>query len=268
MTKKPVYDTHIHIFDKDYPIAPTAYYQPPDASVYDYRSATQNLGITDAIVVQPTTYGSDNRCTLQAVQAFGGASRAVVVVEETITDRELEELHAAGARGIRFHMLEGAVLGWDALPRLSARIKDLGWHVQVQLDGLGLPEVEPMLSRLESNLVIDHLGRFSSPVHVDHPAYQSLLRLAEHDHVYVKLSGCYLTSRAGPPRYADYEPLARKLIAAAPERLLWASDWPFPVAASGLELSIRGMLELLNSWVTSSDILQKILSDNPYRLYR
>jgi D-galactarolactone isomerase len=152
-------DTHMHVYDGKYPKAPTAKFVPPDAPVSAYRKMCVRLGIERTVVVQPSTYGKDNRCTLEAVAAIGANARCIVVVDESVTDAELDRLTKLGARGIRFFMLPGAPLPWEILETMSARVSPFGWHVQLQLDGRDLPDRVAMLKRLTSTLV----ASFSSP---------------------------------------------------------------------------------------------------------
>jgi D-galactarolactone isomerase len=174
-------DTHMHFYDtaERYPVAPTAAFLPPPARVADYRAVQARLGLERVVVVQPSAYGTDNRCTMDAVAALGEAARAVVVVDPSVADPELERLTEAGARGIRFHMLQGGVLPWDVLEDMAARVHPFGWHVQLQLNGRELPERAPILKRLPGDLVIDHVGRFMTPVPLDHGAFKCLLDLVE-----------------------------------------------------------------------------------------
>src|SRR3954469_8433191 len=126
-------DTHMHIYDARYPTAQTATFTPPDALVADYLKVRARLGIARTIVVQPSTYGTDNRCTLAAIAAMGDSARGIAVVDQSVTDTELERLTKAGIRGIRFHMLPGGALPWDIFETMAARVAPFGWHVQLQL---------------------------------------------------------------------------------------------------------------------------------------
>ena len=141
--------------------------------------AQQRLGITRTVVVQPSTYGADNRCTLAAIAALGDSARGIAVVDTSVTDAELDRLTKAGIRGIRFHMLPGGALPWDILETMAARVGNFGWHVQLQLDGRTLPDREPLLKKLPGTLVVDHVGKFLEPVPADHPGMKVLLRLLD-----------------------------------------------------------------------------------------
>ncbi len=260
-------DTHMHMYGprEKYPWAPTRVNDPPRGDVEDYRRTLAWIGVERCVVVQPSHYGKDNRCTLDAVKALGlDRARAVVVVDETVRDDELARLTRAGARGIRFHMLPGGVLPWEIMETMAARVHAHGWHVQLQCNGRLLPEREALLRRLPCPIVVDHVGRFMDPVPVDHPAFKCLLGLLDSGRVWVKNSAPYESSKTGGPAFADVAPLARALIRHAPERMLWASNWPHP-GRDGY--SDAAMLDLLLDWAPDERTRQMILVDNPSKLY-
>ncbi|MGH6945388.1 MAG: amidohydrolase family protein, partial [Geminicoccaceae bacterium] len=204
-------DTHMHFYDGEdrYPVAPPALFLPPPARVADYRKVQRLLGLERVVVVQPSSYGSDNRCTIDALADLGDQARAVVVVDRSVNDAALQRLTDAGARGIRFHMFPGGALPWEILEDMAARVHAFGWHVQLQCNGRGLPEREAMLRRLPGGLVIDHVGRFQDPVPPDHEAFRCLLRLLDGGRTWVKLSAPYESSKSGPPAYQDVSVLAK-----------------------------------------------------------
>jgi D-galactarolactone isomerase len=258
-------DTHMHIYDHRYTLAPTATFDPPDALVPTYLALRQSLGIDRNVVVQPTAYGKDNRCTLEAMAAIGPNARGVAVVDETVSDAELERLSKAGVRGARFHMLAGAPLPWDVLERIAARIHEFGWHVQLQLDGRDLPEREALIRKVSGTLVIDHVGKFLEPVPTDHPSFRLLLRLVENGRTYVKLSAPYEVSKVGPPYYDDVGALAKMLVRTAPDRMLWATNWPHPTAGAKPDDTL--LLDMLLDWIPDEAMRHKALVDNPAQLY-
>ena len=259
-------DTHMHIYDARHPTAPTALLTPPDASVADYRKVQARLGLKRAVIVQPTTYGTDNHCTIDAIAALGANARGVATVDQSATDAELERLTQAGIRGVRFHMLPGGALPWDILETMAARVGIFGWHVQLQLDGGMLPEREALLKRLPGTLVVDHIGKFLAMVPPGHASFRVLARLVENGRTYVKLSAPYEFSRTGPPAYADAGALAKALIAIAPERMLWASNWPHP-SEPHHKPDDAMLLDTLLHWAPDDVTRRKILADNPARLY-
>lgn len=260
-------DTHIHFYDGRYaavPGTPT----PPDATVADYRQVKAWLGIERSVVVQPNAYGDDNRLTMAATAELGAdAARAVVVVKPGVGDAELERLSQAGARGLRVMALLGGTLGLDVLEEMAARVHPFGWHVLVQLDGRDLPQHEDKIRRLPCNVIIDHIGKFLEPVPVEHESFQCLLRLVDTGRVWVKLAAAYETSKTGAPAYDDVGRLARALVKAAPERMLWASNWPHAQAHKFGYPDDAALMDLLLDWAPSEADRRKILVDNPAVLY-
>lgn len=255
----------MHVYEERFALAPTATFKPPHAPVSAYLKVQAALGLQRMVVVQPTGYGFDNRCTLEAMAAFGACARGIVVIPPDTPMAELQRLHALGVRGVRYMMLPGGVLPWDTLEAMAARIQPLGWHINLQLDGRELPQHEAMLTRLPVDLVIDHNARFIEPVPPEHPSFRCLLRLLETGRCWVKLSAPYDTSKVGPPRYDDVSVLARALVQARPDRCLWASNWPHPNAHP--LPSNAAMLDLLLHWADDAATRRQILVDNPARLY-
>lgn len=257
-------DTHIHFYGSAHPVAPRAVLRPPDATVADYRSIQEGIGTERAVVVQPTTYGLDNTCQLDAMAAMGDRARGVMVVDSTTSAAELARLSDLGVCGARFHMLPGGAVGWDQMEAVASAIAPFGWHIQLQLNGRELPAHLPLLRRLPVGLVIDHIGRFMDPVGPDSAAFASLLALVD-DGAHVKLSAPYESSTEGPPDYADLTPLVDSLVSRAPDRLLWASNWPHPGQSE--PPTVRNLVRLRERWLPSPELRQRVLVDNPRHLY-
>jgi D-galactarolactone isomerase len=260
-------DCHVHLYDPGKPLAPTAAGPGPAwANVEGYRAVQRRLGLTRAIIVQATAYGTDNSCTLEAIAALGlDNTRGVAVIPPDVSDAELARLDKAGICGVRFQMLPGGVLPWDALEPIAARIAPLGWHIQLQMDGRLLAEREDLLKRLPAVLVIDHVGKFLEPVPVEHPGFQALLRLLDGGRTWLKLAAAYEVSKAGPPLYSDVGALAKAAAKAAPERMVWACNWPH-VSVQDLPDDAL-LLDLMLDWVPDDAVRQRILVDNPATLY-
>jgi D-galactarolactone isomerase len=258
-------DTHIHFYDPALPVAPGAP-MPGARTVAQYREVQRRLGLERVVVVQPNAYADDNRLTLAAIAELGAGARGVGVVRPGVADAELERLTRGGIRGLRIMTLNGGTLGFDVMDALVARVHEHGWHANVQLDGRELPRHEAQLRRLPGRLVIDHTGKFLEPVAVDDPAFAALLRLVDTGRCWVKVSGPYETSRTGPPRYEDVGRLAKALIAHAPDRIIWASNWPHPSAGDALP-DEADLLDLLLEWAPDEATRAKILRDNPAALY-
>lgn len=259
-------DTHIHVYDARYPIAPTAIGKPPEASAEAYRVVMQRLGLQRAVIVQPSAYGTDNRCTLAGMVTLGlQQTRGIAVVDEKVTEAALETLTAGGMRGARLHMLPGGAIPWHMADAVATRVQAVGWHVQLQLDGRLLPEREAQIRTWPGRIVIDHVGKFLAPVSPDHAAFRCLLRLVDSGRVWVKLSAPYEVSKAGPPLYDDVGRLAKLLVKAAPERMLWASNWPHPSVADKPDDGM--LLDLLQEWAPGEADKKRILVDNPAEFY-
>jgi D-galactarolactone isomerase len=258
-------DCHVHVYEPDYPLAPTATFRPPHAPASAYREVQRALGIGRVVVVQPTGYGFDNRCTLAAIAELGAGARGVAVIRPDTPEAELHRLHAAGIRGVRYMMLPGGVLPWDGLEDTAARIAPLGWHIDLQLDGRTLPEHEQRLRKLPGRLVIDHVAKFLGPVTVGDEAFASLRRLLDAGHCWIKLSAPYESSRSGPPHYADVAALVRELASAHPERGLWASNWPHPNVVP--RPSDGELLEWARGLMGAESAQRRILVDNPAAVY-
>ncbi len=258
-------DTHLHVYDQRFPAAPAAVLRPPDASVEDYRQLQAALGLERLVLIQPTTYGLDNSLHLEAMVAFGEAARGVMVVNADTPVAELRRLTDLGVRGARFHMLPGGAVGWEDLDVVAGRIADLGWHIQLQLNGIELIEHREQLLALPTPLVIDHIGRFTPPPPLDHPGVRLLFELLDGGRTWVKLSAPYESSAAGAPDYADELAIVDALVAAAPERLLWASNWPHPGQVDPPGPS--DLLALLARWLPDPDLRRQVLVDNADQLY-
>ena len=258
-------DCHIHIYEPGYALAPTATFVPPPAPVKAYQQVQQALGLSRVIVVQPTGYGFDNACTVAALKTLGDQARGIAVVKSDISEEELQQLHQAGIRGVRFMMLPGGALGWDQLEPLAARVRPLGWHINFQMDGCNFPLHAARLRALPTPLVIDHIGKFLSPVTTAHAAYRAMGTLLDSGRVWIKLSAPYESSQVGPPAYGDIAALASALARDFPERCLWASNWPHPNQHPAP--SSAALLSLLPGWLSRPGDLQRILVDNPAALY-
>jgi D-galactarolactone isomerase len=258
-------DTHMHVYDPGVPAVSGAP-MPGDFPAEAYREVQRQLGLERVVVVQPNAYGDDNSVTLGAMRALGEGARGIAVVRPNVKDEELARLTSAGIRGVRFMTLLGGALSFDVMDEVIARVHPFGWHAQIQLDGRELPRREEQIARLPGRFVIDHTGKFLEPVDVGSLPFASLLRLVDTGRCWVKLSAPYETSRTGPPRYEDVGRLAKELVRRAPERMLWASNWPHPSAPHGPPDDAE-LLDLLLEWAPDEATRRRILVDNPAEVY-
>lgn len=258
-------DTHIHFYDRAAKAAPGAA-NPGHYDVGMYRDLQRRLGLERVVVVQPNAYRDDNSVNLGAAQALGANARMVAVVQETVADAELERLTRAGVVAQRFFNLPGGSIPFSRMDAVMARVHPFGWHANLQLDGRELPQYEAQIRRLPGKFVIDHNGKYLEPVSPEHESFLCLKRLLDSGRCWVKLSAPYETSRSGGPKYEDVSKLARALVKHAPERMLWASNWPHPSVPPGT-VKDEDLLELLADWAPDEAARRKILVDNPAELY-
>jgi hypothetical protein len=259
-------DCHFHIFGPfdRYPLSPGRSYTPPAALVPDYLALAEAVGLQRMVVVQASVYGTDNAVTLDAVAAFGlHRARGVAVVDDSFDDAALMRLHDQGIRGVRFNMVSGNGTPQDQLQRLAERVAPMGWHVQLYLDGEKLLEIGDMLARLPTEVVIDHCGGVKAALGTAHKQFQALLRLLDTGRAWVKLSS-YRASSLGAP-WDDVAANVAALAAAAPERCVWGTDWPHSQMVPAPQAG--ALLDQLFAWVPGQDARQRILVDNPGRLY-
>jgi D-galactarolactone isomerase len=263
-------DCHMHIYDAERfpPLRPGSRLQS-NAGVREYRLLQQRIGTTRTVVVTPAVYVTDNRVTLDAIAQLGPNARGVAVIHPTFTDAELRTLAEGGIRGIRFTQFDAATATTtiDMIEPLSQRVNELGWHVQIHMRGDQIADAAQLWPRLASSIVFDHLGRLPHPAGIDHPAFGIIRRLIDKGRTWVKLSGAYLDTKVGAPSYADASKVAQAYVEAAPERLVWGSDWPHPTESSTHKPNDAVLFDLIGEWVSDEAVRRRVLVDNPEILY-
>ena len=261
-------DCHHHIYDVARFPAPEPGAEP-NARVAEYRLLQRRIGTTRDVIVTPRPYGTDNRVTLDAIAQLGANARGVAVIHPTITDAELEILARGGIRGIRFSLsanpTTAAATSLDMIEPLSKRVDALGWHVQINMDPGQIVAAENLWTRLPSLIVFDHMGHIPQPMGVNHPAFKISRRLVDKGRTWVKLSVTYDNTVDGPPTYADVTRVAQAYVQAAPERMVWGSNWPHPNETK--KPDDAALFDLLAQWAPSAATRQRILVENPERLY-
>ena len=262
-------DAHIHIYDARAPTSGPGTRNLPNATVADYRKLQARIGTSRVVIVQPRGHGTDNAVTVDAIAQLGRANaRGIAVVRADVSDATLRELDAGGIRGLRFSVHEPhlGVTSIDMIEPLSKRVQALGWHVQLHMTGAQIVEHAAMIERLPSAIVIDHMGRFPQPQGPKHPAFAVVCRLIDRGDTWVKIAGAYLDSKKGGPAYADVAQSARALIIAAPQRLVWGSDWPHPTERD-VKPDDAQFFDRLAEWTPDEATRTRILVDNPAQLY-
>ena len=260
-------DCHHHIFDPRFPAADGKPH-PIVGRAQDYLLFRRRLGLTRSIVIAASTDRDDNSCVLDALQQLGNTSRAVAIVKPDIADAALDELHRHGVRGLRLYFGKGDIPGPEDLKIFGERAARRNWHLQLvaSREGLQIGDWEHLIAALPCRIVIDHFGYAVQPVSAADPDLRAMLRLLANRRTYVKLSGVYITSKVGLPSYSDVDALARQLIAAAPDRMLWGTDWPHP-SVRGHEPDGAQLFDQVTRWAPDEALRRKILVDNPQELY-
>jgi predicted TIM-barrel fold metal-dependent hydrolase len=262
-------DAHCHVFGPAdrFPFSPARSYTPPDAGIDDFERLQQRLGLSRAVLVQASCHGTDNAALADALRRGGGRYAGVAMIDDATSDAEIDRLHEVGVRGTRVNFVAhlGGAPDLAAFERTVARVAPRGWHVVLHFDAADLPAYAELLDRLPCPYVIDHMARVDAAAGLDQQPFQALLRLLDDERCWVKVSGAERLTAAGPPPYDDVVPFARALIDAAPDRILWGTDWPHP--------NVRHMpddgdlVDLLADFAPDRAIRDRILVDNPARLY-
>ena len=275
-------DAHCHVFGPgaEFPYATERKYTPCDASKQQLFALRDHLGFARNVVVQATCHGADNRAMLDACRASGGKARGVATVKRSVSDAELEAMHAAGVRGVRFNFVKRLVdfTPKDELLEIAKRIKQLGWHVVIYFEAVDLPELWEFFTavhdQLATTIVVDHIGRPDVSLPVDGPQFALFERfMHEHTNVWSKVSCPERLSVNGPKAlageraaYRDVVPFARRIVETFPERVLWGTDWPHPNLKD--HMPDDGLLVDFIPHIAATPALQrKLLVDNPMRLY-
>ena len=264
-------DSHFHVFGpmSRYGFSKQRIYTPPDALLSDWRKMAATLGVARGVIVQPSVYGTDNSVTLDNLRAMQGSWRAVVVVEDSIGDKELEAMHALGVRGIRFNVVDVAtekgVLPMQQVRRIAERIAPLGWHVQFLMHVDNYPDLEQRFDGFPTDIVIDHFGYMKASKGAKNENFQAFLRLLRNGRTWCKFTGAYRISAHDMP-YTDVTPLAHAIIDANPERVVWGTDWPHPKHEGNMP-NDGEMCNRLLEWIPDAAIRDKVLAANPATLY-
>ncbi len=259
------WDTHFHVIDGRHGYVADRSYTPPDAPLQDLLALHARLGIERGVFVQVSVHGTDNRAMVDALRRTPGY-RGVAVLDSSVSDAELDALHAAGVRGVRVNVLFGGGVGFDQMQLLARKVSRLGWHMQLLVD-VSAPDMPwDTLAALPCDLVVDHMGHADCGLGMDHPGFQRLLGWLADGRCWVKISGAERISRRPAPPFADVTAVAQALIAAGPDRCVWGSDWPH-VKLSVAMPNDGDLLDLLATWAPDADQRRKILVDNPLRLY-
>jgi 2-pyrone-4,6-dicarboxylate lactonase len=262
-------DAHCHVFGPaaKFPYAADRAYTPPDAPKERLAALHRILGIERAVIVQASCHGTDNRATLDAIATSGGRYRGIAIVDDTFTDLDYATLHEGGIRGVRFNFVKhlGGMPDMDVFRRVVERIRPLGWHLVVHLDAVDIAELSGIFRKLPLPFIIDHMGRVKAAAGLEQPSFRALLELTKLEKCWVKVCGAERVSSAGPP-FLDAVPFAQALVNAAPDRVLWGTDWPHPNIARHMP-NDGDLVDLVPLMAPTAELRHKLLVENPATLY-
>ena len=271
-------DAHCHVFGPgaEFPYAPERKYTPCDASKHQLFALRDHLGFDKNVIVQATCHGADNSALVDALISSKGKARGVATVKRQVTDQEIQTMHDAGVRGVRFNFVKRLVdfTPKDELLEIATRIKQWGWHVVIYFEAVDLPELWDFFTALPTTVVVDHMGRPNVDQPVDGPQFQLFMKfMREHQNVWSKVSCPERLSVTGPPAlngeqnpYLDVIPFARQVVETFSDRVLWGTDWPHPNLKD--HMPDDGLLvNYIPHIAVTPQLQQQLLVDNPMRLY-
>ena len=270
-------DTHFHVFGppERFPFVATHEYTPPAAPLEHYLKMIAVIGIERAVVVQPSVHGLDNSATLDAIKNSQGKFRGIGRIDDKTTKDEIQRMHEGGIRGVRFNLLDRprGNVALDVLDRCVEKVAELGWSIDLHIDMKNLIGQERRIRTMPVPVVIDHIARVKPAQGLNQPGFQLLLDLMKLEQVWVKVSGAdkicnaQVHSYFGLP-FVEVIPYAQAVIAAAPERILWGTDWPHSNNfAPGHTPNDGDLVDLLAAFAPDEQTRKKILVDNPATLY-
>jgi predicted TIM-barrel fold metal-dependent hydrolase len=274
-TKKPKFrppplacDAHCHVFGPaaKFPFAPDASYHPPDSPFEGLQKLHKILGFERAVIVHASCHGSDMRATLDGIARSGGKYRGTAIIDENYSEKDFQKMEAGGIRGVRFNFVQhlGGRPDMAFFHRTVARLKEMNWHLILHLDAHDLVEFREMFMKIPVPMVIDHMGRVVAAKGLEQEPFKVLLDFMRNQNTWVKVCGAERVSSKGPP-FDDAVPFARALIEAAPDRILWGTDWPHPNVK--VMPNDGDLVDLFPRMAPEPELQYKILVDNPARLY-
>lgn len=266
-------DTHVHIFEDRYPLSPERGYNPPESTLDDLKHLHAMLGVERVVFSQPSVYGTDNAAIMDGVAALNtetpDRARAVVAVGADVTQEEIARLDAAGARGVRLNTDNkgGMPMAWEDLPGLEAKIAPFGWHIEFLFPGNDILDLMPMVRKLTVSMSIAHFAYQPATAGVSAPGFQALLSLVREGNTWVKISGANRVSETDLPPYDDVMPMARALVEAAPDRMIWGTDWPHPNRYEA-NPNDADLVNAFCEWVPDEGMRRRIMVENAAVFYR
>jgi len=265
-------DTHVHVFASPYKLSADRGYNPPDSTLDDLKHLHATLGVDRVVFTQPSVYGTDNSAILDGMAALNAETpnraRAVAAVTMDVRDDELEALDARGVRGVRLNTDNkgGMPIAIGAIPDLAARIAPLRWHIEFLFPGKDIVELMPILATVKVPISIAHFAYQPATAGVSARGFQALIELMHRGNTWMKISGANRVSATDLPPYDDVKPMAEALIEAAPDRIMWGTDWPHPNKYL-VNPNDGDLVDAFGDWVSDDALRHRIMVDNPARFY-
>ncbi|HMA69911.1 MAG TPA: amidohydrolase family protein [Xanthobacteraceae bacterium] len=270
---KGAVDTHVHVFERRYKLSPARGYSPPDSTLSDLKHLHKTLGIERVVFTQPSVYGVDNSAILDGMAALNAETtnraRAVVAIMMDIGEDELAALDARGVRGVRLNTDNkgGMPIEMRAIPELAMRIAPFRWHIEFLFPGKDIIALLPTLAAVKVPISIVHFAYQPATAGVRAPGFEALIELVRRGNTWVKISGANRVSATDLPPYDDVKPMAQALIGAAPDRIMWGTDWPHPNKYV-VNPNDGDLVDAFGDWVTDEAMRRRIMVDNPAGFYR
>jgi len=266
-------DTHVHVFEPGYALSPGRGYNPPHSTLADLKHLHATLGIERVVFTQPSVYGTDNSAILDAMSALNaetpGRARAVVALAMDVSEKQLAALDASGVRGVRLNTDNqgGMPIRIAQIPDLAARIRPFGWHLEFLFPGKDIVGLMPVFSALAVPMSIAHFAYQSAATGVAAPGFRALIELVRRGNTWLKISGANRVAATDLPPYDDVKPMARALIEAAPERIMWGTDWPHPNKYVA-NPNDADLVDAFGDWVSDEAMRRRIMVETPAAFYR
>jgi len=266
-------DTHVHVFERGYALSAGRGYNPPHSTLADLKHLHATLGIARVVFTQPSVYGTDNSAILDAMAALNretpGRARAVVALAMDASEKQLAALDASGVRGVRLNTDNkgGMPIAISQIPELAARIRPLGWHLEFLFPGKDIVLLMPVFLALKVPMSIAHFAYQSASAGVNAAGFRALVELARRGNTWIKISGANRVAATDLPPYDDVKPMAQALAEAAPERIMWGSDWPHPNKYVA-NPNDGDLVDAFGDWVSDDAMRRKIMVDTPAAFYR
>lgn len=266
-------DTHVHVFERGYRLSPGRGYNPPESTLTDLQKLHTTLGVDRVVFTQPSVYGTDNSAILDGMAALNAETpnraRCVIAIDMDISDAELARLDAAGARGVRLNTDNqgGMPIALSDIGDLASKIAPFGWHIEFLFPGKDILDLLPVFDRLTIPMSIGHFAYQPATAGVGARGFKALLELMRRGNTWMKISGANRVSATDLPPYDDVKPMAQALVEAAPDRIMWGTDWPHPNKYV-VNPNDGDLVDAFADWITDETLRRRIMVETPAEFYR